>query len=88
MKVVTVTSSSVTLKWKPPKYPNGVITHYSIEYDGKIIDKFGGDVSDKMTGTVEGLSPDNDYMFKMKAYTRVGPGPPVTSPVTTCKLLS
>ena len=88
LKVVAVTSNSVALQWKPPKYPNGDITQYSIEYDGTIIDKFGGDVSDTMTGTVEGLSPDTDYMFKMKAYTRVGPGPPVTSPVKTCKLLN
>ena len=72
----------------PPKYPNGVITQYSIEYNGKIIDKFGGDVSDKMTGTIEGLSPDTDYVFKMKAYTRVGPGPHFALPVRTCKLLN
>ena len=72
----------------PPKYPNGVITQYSIEYDGRVVEKFGGDVSDTMKGVIEGLSSNNDYVFKLKAHTRVGSGPPVTLPVKTCKLLS
>ena len=72
----------------PPKYPNGVITQYSIEYDGEVVEKFGGDVSDTMDGIIEGLSPDTDYIFKMKAYTRVGPGPSCSLLVKTCKLLN
>ena len=72
----------------PPKYPNGVITQYSIEYDGKVIDQFGGDVSDTMNGVIEGLSPDTDYVIKLKAHTRLGSGPPVNLPVKTSKLLN
>ena len=72
----------------PPKYPNGVITQYSIEYDGKVFEKFGGDVSDTMNGLIEGLLPDTDYVFKLRAHTRVGSGPLVNLNVKTCKLLN
>ena len=88
MEILTVTSTTVTLQWMHPKYPNGVITKYSIQYDGKDIDNFGDYMSDIPMGTVEGLSPDTEYVFKMKAYTRVGAGPPFYLPVRTCKLLS
>ena len=73
----------------PPEFPNGAIMQYSIEYEGNFIKKFGesGDVPDKMTGIIEGLSPDADYVFEIKAYTRVGPGPPAILPLKTCKLL-
>ena len=87
MEINFVTSSSVTLKWKPPKYTNGVITKYSIHYDGVDIDHFGV-VSDTMIDTIEGLSPDNVYVLKMKAHTRVGPGPPVSFTVKTRKLIN
>ena len=78
----------MALQWIPPKYPNGVITQYSIEYDGIIVENFGGDVSDTMDCLIEELSPDTDYVFKLKAHTRVGFGPLVNLPVKTCKLLS
>ena len=87
MEISSVTSSSVTLEWNPPKNSNGVITGYSIHYDGVDIDPFGG-VSDRMTATIEGLSPDTVYVLKMKAYTRVGPGPPVSFTVKTHKLIN
>ena len=38
-------------------------------------------------GTIEGLLPDTDYVFELKAYTRGGPGPPTSVAVKTCKLL-
>ena len=88
MEKHTVTSTSVTLKWKPPKYSNGIITRYFIHYDGVDIDDFGDMSGDKMTGTVKGLTPDTVYSLKMRAYTRVGPGPPVNLAVKTCKLLN
>ena len=88
LEIVTVDSTSVTLQWMSPKTPNGLITKYSVENDGKVIKEFNKDVSEKMTGTVEGLSPGTKYVIEMKAYTRVGPGPPFTLSVTTCKLLN
>ena len=88
LKMVTVTSTSVTLQWMPPKYPNGVITRYSIQFDGMNVSDFVSNVSDRLMGVVEGLSPDTEYIFEIKAHTRVGPGPPVSLPVKTCKLLN
>ena len=87
MEIVTVTSTSVTLQWIPPKYPNGVITKYSVHCNGIDIDEFGN-VSDKMIGTIEGLSPDTEYVIKLKAYTRVGPGPPLYLAIKTRKLIN
>ena len=88
LEIVTDTSTSLTLQWMPPKYPNGVITRYSIHHDKIDIDVFGNKFLDKMIGTIERLSPDTEYVLKLKAYTRVGVGPPVSLAVRTCKLLS
>ena len=87
LKADSVTSTSVTLQWMPPTYPNGVITKYSVHYDGIGIDPFGN-VSDKMMNTIEGLSPDTQYVFEMKAYTRVGEGLPNFVAVKTRKLIN
>ena len=86
----SVTPTSVTLQWMPPKYPNGVITRYSINYDEKSVDPFGdyNYKSNKMIGTIDGLTPDAEYIIEMKAYTRVGSGPSFSLPVRTCKLLN
>ena len=88
LEIDTIDSTSVTLKWMPPETCNGAITGYSIKYGENCINKFGGEVSDKMIDTVKGLSPDTVYIFELKAHTRVGAGPPFTLTVTTCKLLN
>ena len=72
----------------PPEYPNGVVTKYSVHFDERNIDPFGVVVSNKMMGTVEALLPDTDYVFEMKAYTKIGSGSPFFLPVKTCKLLN
>ena len=88
LEIVTVTSTSGTLQWMPPKYPNGIITCYAIQCDGRSIDAFGDYVSGKMIGRIDGLIPDTEYVIEMKAYTRVGSGPSFSLPVKTCKLLN
>ena len=88
LKPYSVTSTTVTLQWKPPRYTNGVITRYSIHYNGIDIDRFGDATSDKMTDVIEGLSPDTEYVLEMEAYTRVGAGLPVSLVVKTGKLLN
>ena len=87
MEVVSVTTSSVTLKWMPPETTNGVITQYSIQNGETIINNFGNNTLNMMIGTVEGLSPDTEYVLQLRAYTRVGAGPPHSLTVQTCKLL-
>ena len=84
LEAVSVTSSSVTLQWIPPKTTNGVITGYSIKYSGIVINNFGNNT---LMGTVEGLSPDTEYDMKLNAHTCVGAGPPSSLTVKTCKLI-
>ena len=86
MKVASVTSSTVTLQWEPPETPNGLITKYSIQYDGSVVDSFGSETLDRLMGTVEGLSPDTEYVLQLRAHTRVGPGLPASLTVKTSKL--
>ena len=88
MEIDSVSSTSVTLQWMPPEYRNGVVTKYSVHFDGIDIDSFGDEVSNMMTGTVEGLSPDTVYVLELKAYTRVGPGPPISVAAKTRKLIN
>ena len=88
LEIDTVTSTSVTLQWMPPKYLNGTITRYAIQCDGRSIDAFGDYVSGKMIGSIDELTPDTEYVIEMKAYTRVGSGPSFSLPVKTCKLLN
>ena len=86
LKVASVTSSTVTLQWEPPETPNGLITKYSIQYDGSVVDNFGSATLDRLMGTVKGLSPDTEYVLQLRAHTRVGPGPPASLTVKTSKL--
>ena len=69
----------------PPVTPNGVITQYSILYDGTNITNFGNNM---LMGTIEGLSPDTEYDVQMRAHTSVGAGPPASITFLTCKLLN
>ena len=74
----------MTLQWKPPETPNGIITHYSILYNGINIANFGNNM---LMDTIEGLSPDTVYVLQLRAHTRVGKGPPSNLTIVTCKLL-
>ena len=89
LKVVSVNSTSVTLKWSSPDTSNGVITRYSIQFDATVINNFGSNMLNmpELMGTVEGLSPDTMYLLRLRAHTRVGAGPPSSVTVITSKLI-
>ena len=87
LREASVTSTTVTLQWMPPETPNGVITHYSVQYGGRVIDNFGSETINRMTDTVEGLSPNTQYVLHLTAYTRVGAGSPASLSVKTGMLL-
>ena len=84
MEIVSVNSSSVTLQWRPPITPNGVITHYSLQLNRTDIGNFS---SNELIYTIEGLSPDTVYVLQLRAHTVVGAGPPTSETVLTRKLL-
>ena len=71
----------------PPETPNGVITHYSVQYGGRVINIFGSEALNSLTVTVEGLSPNTSYVLQLTAHTRVGPGPPASLSIKTGMLL-
>ena len=75
----------MTLQWRPPETPNGVITHYSILYNGININitNFG---KNALMDTIRGLSPDTVYVLQLRAHTVVGMGPPTSETVLTRKL--
>ena len=83
MEIVSDTSSSVTLQWRPPVTPNGIITHYSFLYNGINTANFG---SNMLMDTIEGLSPDTVYVLQLRAHTVVGMGPSTSETVLTHKL--
>ena len=87
LREASVTSTTVTLQWMPPETPNGVITHYSVQYGGTVIDNFGSETLNRLMGTIEGLSPNTQYVLHLTAHTRVGPGPPTSLSVKTGMLL-
>ena len=81
-QVVSINSSSVTLQWRPPATPNGIITQYSVQFDTTVIN-FS---SNMLLVTVDGLSPETLYLLRLRARTSVGEGPPSSVTVITCKL--
>ena len=82
METVSVNSNSVTLQWRPPETPNGVITHYSIQRNGTNTVNISSSV---LMYTIEGLSPDTVYVLQLRVHTVVGAGPPTSETVLTCK---
>ena len=82
METVSVNSNSVTLQWRPPETPNGVITHYSIQRNGTNTVNISSSV---LMYTIEGLSPDTVYDVQLRAHTIVGAGPPTNETVLTRK---
>ena len=88
LDIVSVNSSSVTLQWRPPETLNGVITHYSLQFDATIIENFGSSMPNMLVGTVGGLSPDNLYLLRLQmANTAAGQGPASSITVRTRKSL-
>ena len=85
LDIVSVNSSSVTLQWRVPDPPNGVITQYSIQLNGTDIDDLSSNV---LMYTIGGLSPDTVYVLQLSAHTIVGEGPPSSVTIITCKLLN
>ena len=83
MEIVAVASSNATIRWSPPEILNGVITQYSILYNGSNIADLG---SSALIYTIEELSPDTVYILQMRAHTSVGAGPPSNLTIVTCKL--
>jgi len=89
-----ITSTSVTLEWTRPEYPNGVISEYILEYVNESLTQpitisipveFIEDLDEyNVTSiTVEYLNEFTDYTFNLSAVTGGGRGPEATIDITT-----
>ena len=76
-------STAITLSWKYPVEPNGVITHYQLQCIGRgqILDHTVN--SPQITATLSGLLPYTNYFCSITAHTSVGGGPTANISVTT-----
>ena len=84
--IINIQSRSLTLSWMTPDTPNGNITHYELWYRRSGNESFNviSNIMDTtMMHSIDGLTPGFTYIVKLRAYTRVGPGPYVTQTVAT-----
>ena len=74
-------SRSLSLSWKAPVQPNGVITEYQLQCSGS------GQVFNRTvmetTTTLSGLLPYTNYSCSITAHTSAGGGPAANTSVTT-----
>ena len=85
LEIVSFNSSSVTIQWRPPESPNGVVTHYSIQINENDIVNISSSVLMYTTG---GLLPDTVYVLQLRAHTGAGPGPSSNRTFVTSKVLN
>ena len=68
--------SEVNLTWEPPLMPNGVIVAYEVSYRRTASSQ--SETRDNTTALVwaseNNLEEDTEFIFSLRAYTRVGPG--------------
>ena len=77
--VVNVTDTTMSLSWMPSEMPNGIITHYQVQY--RRSDNRSSFASLNITNvdqiyTVTGLDSNTEYVFVIRAFTVVGHGAP------------
>ena len=89
-----ITSTSVTLEWRRPEYPNGVISEYVLEYVNESLTQpitisipvqfiNDSDEYNETNITVEYLNEFTNYTFNLLAVTGGGTGPEATIDITT-----
>ena len=81
LMIVDVTDTTVTLSWRTPDPPNGIITQYQVQYRiANSGDSFGNNevntTTTDLTYTVTGLTTNTEYDFRVRAFTVVGRGRP------------
>ena len=77
--------SQVNLTWEPPLMPNGVIIAYEVSYRRTASSQ--SETRDNTTALVwaseNNLEEDTEFIFSLRAYTRVGPGNYSSLTITT-----
>ncbi len=86
--MVVTRFTSITVDWQEPSEPNGVIIEYDLVYN-KTLTEFVTindirpltDITPSIS--VSNLTTDQTVTVRVRAYTRIGPGPYVTRHATT-----
>ena len=80
--VLNVTDTTMSLSWTLPQMPNGIITHYQVQYRRSDSSSSSSSTftslsttSVILTYTVTELISDTEYVFRVRAFTVVGHGP-------------
>ncbi|XP_063952039.1 immunoglobulin superfamily DCC subclass member 4-like [Lytechinus pictus] len=76
-----VNSNTVEVSWRPPAIPNGIITRYTVMYQrDPSLPEESWEYEQKdgslHHSTIESLTSDTKYYFKVRAGTQAGDGPP------------
>ena len=75
---IGVSPTSVRLQWDPPakKHRHGNIILYEVLYHQRSqpLDEFATNAT-QLSTHIDGLEPNTDYSFQLRAYTSKGPGP-------------
>jgi hypothetical protein len=69
------TSSSLTVVWKAPVPPNGIITKYDLKYYTSDSEKILVQSADTYKVVLSNLTANVSYGLRVRAYTSVGEGP-------------
>ncbi|KAJ9581127.1 hypothetical protein L9F63_023697, partial [Diploptera punctata] len=80
IKAVVMDKETILLSWKPPRYPNGIVTKYKVymrPLDDLGLAKDNFEVPSQETYyTITHLILNHRYEFWVTAYTIIGQGPP------------
>ena len=84
----SISSTSVTLTWRRPETPNGIISEYTLTYTNDTTSQSMkipavDDISHMYELVVMSLNEATDYMFELSATTGGGTGPNATLLRTT-----
>ena len=67
--------TAITIIWKPPTIPNGIITVYEIRYkESTSTGPYNITNTTNTQYTIVGLIPNTSYTIGVRAYTSIGPG--------------
>ena len=80
---------SITITWNEPLAPNGIITHYEVQYwpQSDPADSTAVNNSLNRMFTLSNLEPGEVFTFIVTPFTRIGPGPgqTVTASARLCE---
>ena len=85
LEIVSFNSSSLTIQWSPPEFPNGVVTHYSLQLNENDIVNISSSV---LMYTAGGLLPDTMYVLQLRAHNGAGAGTSSNRTFVTSKLFN